>query len=125
MAPQTESKARAPRMVGLVLTCNGERVLRPEERDAHVSGAAQGFHALGPTQKLAGDDILHPYCNFREQRDKLDFYAQQGADALKAKGKSIAVPGVRAGFINPVHGSFDAFLLSVSVAEEGDWSPRP
>jgi len=122
------------------------RVFRPDSMQVHVSGAHYSFHALGPTRKLQGDIIHYPYRNFREHLDKINSYAQQGADSLKAKGRKGGVwvglvHGVarflklyllklglldgRAGFINAVHGAFYAFLKYVRVAEESDWGPRP
>jgi glycosyltransferase involved in cell wall biosynthesis len=122
------------------------RVFRPDMMEVHVSGAHYSFRALGPTRKLAGDIIHYPYRNFQEQLDKMNSYAQQGADALKAKGRSggvfagvthgaarffklyvlkLGVLDGRAGFINAVHGAFYAFLKHLRVAETEDWGPRP
>lgn len=122
------------------------RVFRPSGMEVHVSGAHYCFKPLGPTRKLVGDIIHYPYRNFREHLDKINSYAQQGADALKEKGCTGGVcAGVihggarflklyllklgfldgRAGFINAVHGAFYAFLKYVRAAECGDWGPRP
>lgn len=121
------------------------RVFRPEKMHVHVSGAHYGFDALGPTRKLAGDIIHYPYRNFHEQLDKLNSYAQQGADALKAKGRGggalaglahgavrffklyvlkLGVLDGRAGFINAAHGAFYAFVKHVRAGETGDWGPK-
>ncbi len=121
------------------------RVFRPEAMEVRVSGAHYSFHPLGPTRKLKGDIIHYPYRNFREHLDKVNSYAQQGADDAKAKGRRGGVaPGVlhgvarffkiyllklgvldgRAGFINAVHGAFYAFLKYVRAAETGDWGPK-
>lgn len=120
------------------------RVFRPEMMDVHVSGAHYSFHPKGPTQKLAGDIIHYPYRSFREHLDKINSYAQQGADALKAKGRpggvvsgcthglarflklyllKLGVLDGRAGFINAAHGAFYAFLKHVRAAEGADWGP--
>jgi len=122
------------------------RVFRPDAIEVHVSGAHYSFRPLGPTRKLSGDIIHYPYRNFREHLDKVNSYAQQGADALKAKGRrggvfqglvhgvarffklyllKLGVLDGRAGFINAVHGSFYAFLKYVRAAETGDWGPKP
>jgi glycosyltransferase involved in cell wall biosynthesis len=122
------------------------RVFRPEAMEVHVSGAHYSFRALGPTEKLRGDIIHYPYRNFREHLDKINSYAQQGADSLKAKGRPGGVfPGVvhglarflklyvlklgvldgSAGFVNAAHGAFYAFLKHVRAAETSDWGPRP
>lgn len=121
------------------------RVFRPDAMEVHVSGAHYSFRPLGPTRKLKGDIIHYPYSNFREHLDKVNSYAQQGADSLKAKGRpggvltgvihgvarffkiyllKLGVLDGRAGFINAVHGSFYAFLKYVRAAETGDWGPK-
>ena len=99
------------------------RVFRPEAMEVHVSGAHYSFHPLGPTRKLKGDIIHYPYRNFREHLDKVNSYAQQGADDAKAKAKGRR-GGVAAGVINAVHGAFYAFLKYVRAAETGDWGPK-
>jgi len=122
------------------------RVFRPEKMEVHVSGAHYSFHAQGPTRKLSGDIVHYPYRNFREHLDKMNSYAQQGADALKAKGRGggvwagvshgaarflklyvlkLGVLDGRAGFINAAHGAFYAFLKHLRAGETGDWGPRP
>lgn len=122
------------------------RVFRPDAMEVHVSGAHYGFRPLGPTRTLAGDIIHYPYRNFREHLDKVNSYAQQGADSIKAKGRrggvfqgvvhgvarffklyllKLGVLDGRAGFINAVHGSFYAFLKYVRAAETSDWGPKP
>jgi glycosyltransferase involved in cell wall biosynthesis len=121
------------------------RVFRPDDMEVHVSGAHYSFRPLGPTRTLAGDIIHYPYRNFREHLDKVNSYAQQGADSLRAKGRpggvlagvihgvarflkiyllKLGVLDGRAGFINAVHGSFYAFLKYVRAAETGDWGPK-
>jgi len=121
------------------------RVFRPDAMSVRVSGAHCGLAALGPARKLSGDIVHYPYRNFREQLDKLNSYAQQGADALKAKGRGggalaglahgaarflklyvlkLGVLDGRAGFINAAHGAFYAFVKHVRVAETGDWGPK-
>lgn len=121
------------------------RVFRPDAMEVHVSGAHYSFRPLGPTRTLAGDIIHYPYRNFREHLDKVNSYAQQGADSLRAKGRpggvlagvihgvarflkiyllKLGVLDGRAGFINAVHGSFYAFLKYVRAAETGDWGPK-
>jgi len=122
------------------------RVFRPDAMEVHVSGAHYSFHPLGPTHRLKGDIIHYPYRNFREHLDKVNSYAQQGADALKAKGRAggvlagvihgvarffklyllkLGVLDGRAGFINAVHGAFYAFIKHLRAGETEDWGPRP
>lgn len=106
-----------------------------------VSGAHYSFHPQGPTGTLTGDILHYPYSSFREHLDKINSYAQQGAEALASSGKhgGIALGLLhgfgrflriyllkkgfldgRAGFINAVHGAFYAFLKYVRV-DEGNW----
>jgi len=122
------------------------RVFRPGGMEVHISGAHYSFHPLGPTRKLKGDIVHYPYRNFREHLDKVNSYAQQGADEAKLKGKpggvflgilhggarffkiyllKLGLLDGRAGFINALHGSFYAFLKYVRAAETGDWGPKP
>jgi Glycosyltransferases involved in cell wall biogenesis len=121
------------------------RLFRPGRMDVHVSGAHYSFHPQGPTGKLAGDIIHYPYRNFREHLDKINSYAQQGADHMRAKGRSggvltgtihglarflklyflkLGLLDGRAGYINAVHGAFYAFLKYVRVDETGEWGPK-
>jgi len=122
------------------------RLFRPGRMEVQVSGAHYSFHPEGDTSDLAGDIIHYPYRNFREHLDKINSYAQQGADGIKARGGSggvlagavhglarflklyllkLGVLDGRAGFINAVHGSFYAFLKYVRACERGDWGPEP
>jgi len=122
------------------------RVFRPGRIEMSVSGAHTSFRPLGPAPKLVGDIIHYPYRNFREQLDKMNSYAQQGADSLKAKGRrggvcagvahgaarffklyllKLGVLDGRAGFINAVHGAFYAFLKHLRAGETEEWGPKP
>jgi len=122
------------------------RLFRPGRMDVHVSGAHYSFHPQGETARLDGDILHYPYRNFREHLDKINSYAQQGADELKARGRSggvlagvvhglarfaklyllkLGVLDGRAGFINAVHGAFYAFLKYVRACEGRDWGPEP
>ncbi len=122
------------------------RLFRPARMEVHVSGAHYSFRPLGGTGRLGGDIIHYPYRNFREHLDKINSYAQQGAEALKAKGRpggvlagtlhglarfaklyllKLGVLDGRAGFINAVHGAFYAFLKYVRACEREDWGPKP
>ena len=106
-----------------------------------VSGAHYSFHPEGKTRVIQGDIIHYPYVSFREHLDKINSYAQQGAEELAARGvRGGIVPGLlhgfgrflriyvlklgvldgRAGFINAAHGAFYAFLKYVRV-NEGNW----
>ena len=117
------------------------RCFRPEAMHVAVSGAHYSFHPEGATHTLAGDILHYPYASFREHLDKINSYAQQGAEDLARHGRRGGIlTGLahgfgrflriyllkrgfldgRAGFINAVHGAFYAFLKYVRV-NEGNW----
>lgn len=117
------------------------RLFKAGRMEVKVSGAHYSFHPQGTTDKLKGDILHYPYESFRQHLDKVNDYAQKGADDLRAKGQSgglfkglchgfgrfariyIVKRGFldgRAGFINAVHGAFYAFLKYLRV-EESDW----
>lgn len=94
-----------------------------------------------PTGRIPEDILHYPYQHFRQHLDKINDYAQDGADDLTRRGKpggllSGLLHGVgrflriyvwkkgfldgKAGFINAVHGAFYAFLKYVRV-NEGSW----
>ena len=121
-----------------------DRLLRVFRRNGvHFtqSGAHEHIDPNGRTRELDGDILHYPYKHFREHLDKINSYAQQGADDLAARGKKGGLAlGVlhgigrflriyllkkgfldgKAGFINAVHGAFYAFLKYVRV-DEGNW----
>ncbi len=117
------------------------RVFRADRMLVEVSGAHYSFHPRGTTDTLRADIIHYPYESFAQHLDKINSYAQQGADDLRRKGRKGGVlRGIghgmmrfaklylfqlgmldgRAGFINAAHGAFYAFLKYVRV-EEGMW----
>ncbi len=117
------------------------RLFRTAHMEVHVSGAHYSFHPKGETGRLRGDILHYPYDSFRQHLDKINSYAQQGADDLRAKGRrgGVAVATAhglarflklyvvkrgfldgRAGFINAAHGAFYAFLKYIRV-QEGEW----
>ncbi len=103
-------------------------------QDAHIH-----YHPQGPMAHLADGEIIHyPYSGFTHQLAKLNMYADQGAEALRAQGhKGGIARGLghglarffrlyiqkrgfldgRAGFLAAAHGSFYAFLKYVRVLE--------
>lgn len=114
------------------------RIFRAGYMRVNVNGAHYSFHPVGDTRYIDGDILHYPYSSFREHLDKINSYAQQGAEALAARGKRGGVlAGIvhglgrflriyvlkkgfldgRAGFINAAHGSFYAFLKYVRVNE--------
>lgn len=125
-----------------------DRLLRVFRRNGVCftqSGAHERICPAGSTRRLEADILHYPYANFRQHLDKINDYAQQGADDMRRNGrrgglaKGLAhglgrfmriyvlrrgfLDG-RAGFINAVHGAFYAFLKYVRV-DEGDWGEFP
>ena len=111
-------------------------------QDAHVHYRPLGHsaHVGGP-----GAEIIHfPYTGFAHQMTKLNSYADQGAQAMRAQGKKGGVlRGIghglarffriyiqkrgfldgRAGFLAACHGSFYAFLKYVRVLDASWGAP--
>lgn len=109
-------------------------------QDAHIH-----YHPHGETEHIASGEIIHyPYTGFFHQFAKLNVYAEQGAEALRAAGKKggilrgtghafarffriyIVKAGFldgRAGFLAAAHGAFYAFSKYVRVLD-ADWG-RP
>lgn len=103
-------------------------------QDAHIH-----YHPTGASAHIPTGEIIHyPYTGFDHQLAKLNVYATQGAQALRASGKGGGViRGVahgiarflriyvfkagfldgRAGFLAAAHGSFYAFLKYVRVLD--------
>jgi len=111
-------------------------------QDAHIHYRPLGLHEHlgGPGAEL----VHYPYMNFAHQLTKLNSYADQGAEALRAEGKKGGVlRGIghglarfiriyvikcgfldgRAGFLAACHGSFYAFLKYVRVLESSWGKP--
>ncbi|MDD6088747.1 MAG: glycosyltransferase family 2 protein [Desulfovibrionaceae bacterium] len=119
-----------------LLRCFRTHLMRVDVHGAHYS-----FHALGKTAEIKAHIVHYPYENFSAHLDKINAYAQQGAEDLERRGyRGGIVQGLahgaarffriyilkmgfldgRAGFINAVHGSFYAFLKYVRIGE-GSW----
>lgn len=120
------------------------RAFRLHQVQFTQSGAHEHIKPLGPTLKLSGDILHYPYANFAQHLDKINSYAQQGADDLQLqsrKGGLLAgiLHGIgrflriyllkkgfldgKAGFINAIHGSFYAFLKYIRI-NEGSWGKK-
>lgn len=114
------------------------RVFRAGMMEVTASGAHYSFRSKGPTRKLSGDIVHYPYSGLADQMDKLNYYAQAGADDLRAKGRkgglvrAVAHAKVRffklyflklgfldgrAGFINAACGAYYAFQKYIRVDE--------
>ena len=109
-------------------------------QDAHIH-----YHPKGENEHIDTGEVIHyPYTGFFHQLAKLNVYAEQGADAMRASGKKGGIlRGIghaiarffriyilkagfldgRAGFLAAAHGSFYAFSKYVRVLES-DWG-RP
>lgn len=109
-------------------------------QDAHIH-----YHPKGPSAHTNKGEIIHyPYTGFDHQLAKLNVYANQGAEALKASGKKGGViRGIghaiarffriyilkagfldgRAGFLAAAHGSFYAFCKYVRVLDASWGNP--
>ena len=111
-------------------------------QDAHIHYRPMGSHEHlgGP-----GVEIIHyPYSGFTHQLTKLNSYAEQGAEAMRARGKRGGIlRGIghgfarffriyiqkrgfldgKAGFLAACHGSFYAFLKYVRVLDASWGAP--
>lgn len=118
------------------------RVFRREGVRFTQSGAHEVIRPVTDRTDRIPLDILHyPYRNFRQHLDKINDYAQDGADELMRSGKTGGIAAGlahgfgrflrlyllkkgfldgKAGFINAAHGAFYAFLKYVRV-NEGTW----
>ncbi len=117
------------------------RLFRPEAIRIENSGAHQKFVPAGAWGDLSGDMLHYTYCNFKNQLDKLNDYAERGARDLESQGRKGGVlVGLlhgtwrfldmyvrkagfldgRAGFLMAAHTSFYTFLKYVRI-HEGGW----
>ncbi|MCC8193732.1 MAG: glycosyltransferase family 2 protein [Deltaproteobacteria bacterium] len=109
-------------------------------QDAHIH-----YHPMGEFEHIGRGEVIHyPYTGFFHQFAKLNVYAEQGAEALRASGRKGGVlRGVghavarffriyilkagfldgRAGFLAAAHGAFYAFSQYIRVLD-ADWG-RP
>lgn len=121
------------------------RLFRLEKMDMRISGAHESFHPKGETGTISQGHIIHyPFTSFAHHWAKMDSYAQQGADDMRAKGKKPSIckaifhslwkflriyflkQGFRdgkAGFINACFGSFYTFSRYVRIFESSWGAP--
>lgn len=114
------------------------RVFHKGRMEVRASGPHYSFHALGPVGRLSGDIVHHPYADLSEHVAKMNYYCQEAARDLRAKGvrsglgKALAhglarffkiyflrrgfLDG-RAGTILALHGFFYAFHKYARVTE--------
>jgi len=120
------------------------RLFRNKEVDMRMNGAHQTFHPTGKVENLNSDIIHYPYSSFANHFEKLNDYAERGANDLLKKGRRGGVArGIihglwrffrlyflklgfldgRAGFILAAHGSFYAFLKYVRMLNSSWGAP--
>lgn len=117
------------------------RVFRKNGIYFSQQGVHEKIHPHTHTQKLIGDILHYPYSSFYQHLEKINSYAQYGAEDLAKQKKSggicIAIShGLgrfiriyilkkgfldgKAGFINAIHGAYYAFLKYIRI-NEGTW----
>ncbi|MCG8529276.1 MAG: glycosyltransferase family 2 protein [Desulfovibrionales bacterium] len=117
------------------------RIFKPAQLTVTQSGSHESFKALGKTKNIDADILHYPYESFAHHLEKINLYAQEGADDLKAKGKKgglatalchafarfakiyiikLGMLDGKAGFINAMHGFFYVFLKYTRI-NEGTW----
>ena len=67
------------------------RVFLLEKTYIHTSGPHYGFRTRGKTRKLSGDIIHYPYQNLKEHLDKINYYTQEAAEEMFARGKTTSL----------------------------------
>lgn len=118
------------------------RVFRAGEMEVTASGAHYHFEPRGETMKLEGDILHYPYESFMQHMEKINYYAEEGAKSLRAKGKKGGcLKGVlhglmriiklyflklgfldgRAGFYNAMAGFYYTFQKYIRVEETEKW----
>jgi glycosyltransferase involved in cell wall biosynthesis len=118
------------------------RVFRTGKMEVTASGAHYHFNPLGETKKLSGDILHYPYESFKQHMDKINYYAEEGAAALREKGRKggpgrallhAAMRFVKlyllkrgfldgtAGLCNALAGFYYTFQKYIRVEEQGKW----
>jgi glycosyltransferase involved in cell wall biosynthesis len=118
------------------------RVFRSGKMDVTASGAHYHFKPRGETKKLSGDILHYPYESFRQHMDKINYYAEEGATALREKGRKGGVCRAllhaqmrfvklyllklgfldgTAGLCNALAGYYYTFQKYIRVEERGKW----
>ncbi|MEF2231484.1 MAG: glycosyltransferase family 2 protein [Pseudodesulfovibrio sp.] len=121
------------------------RVFRLGRMEVTASGAHYHFAPQGETLNLTGDILHYPYDSFRQHMEKINYYAEEGAKALRDKGrrggltlgllhalvrfvklyllKAGFLDG-RAGFYNALAGFYYTFQKYIRVEETEKWGGR-
>jgi glycosyltransferase involved in cell wall biosynthesis len=118
------------------------RVFRAGKMEVTASGAHYHFSPRGETQKLTGDIRHYPYESFQQHMEKINYYAEEGAKALREKGRrgglaQALLHGVarffklyflkaglldgKAGFYNAMAGFYYTFQKYLRIEETGKW----
>jgi len=118
------------------------RVFRSGKMEVSASGAHYHFTPRGETFKLKGDILHYPYESFQQHMEKINYYAEEGAKALREKGRKGGLlqgmlHGVmrfiklyllklgfldgKAGFYNAMAGFYYTFQKYVRVEETEKW----
>lgn len=120
------------------------RLFRKGKAKMVMQGMHQSYQPLSKTVGLEGEIIHYPYTSFFNHLEKLNNYAQRGADDLRARGRRGGVlAGLghglgrfcklyflkqgfrdgRAGFINATHGAIYAYLKYLRVLQANWGAP--
>lgn len=118
------------------------RVFRSGKMEVTASGAHYHFTPRGETLKLKGDILHYPYESFEQHMDKINYYAEEGAKSLRAKGRKggptrallhatmrfiklyLLKAGFldgKAGFYNAMAGYYYTFQKYIRVEETEKW----
>jgi glycosyltransferase involved in cell wall biosynthesis len=118
------------------------RVFRSGKMEVTASGAHYHFKPRGETLKLSGDILHYPYESFQQHMEKINYYAEEGAKALREKGRrGGAIPAIlhasmrfmklyllkagfldgKAGFYNAMAGFYYTFQKYIRVEETSKW----
>jgi glycosyltransferase involved in cell wall biosynthesis len=118
------------------------RVFRTGRMEVSASGAHYRFTPLGETAKLVGDIHHYPYESFSQHMEKINYYAEEGAKALREKGRrggagvallhatarfaklyllKLGLLDGKAGLYNAAAGAYYTFQKYIRIEETGKW----
>ncbi|MBG0790844.1 MAG: glycosyltransferase family 2 protein [Desulfovibrionaceae bacterium] len=118
------------------------RVFRTGKMEVTASGAHYHFTPLGESLKLSGDILHYPYESFHQHMEKINYYAEEGAAALREKGAAggwlnallhakmrfIKLYILKLGFLdgtaglcNALAGFYYTFQKYIRIEETGKW----